>query len=153
MVWYYKGPAAGKYAMNRGADQNATGGHWTADATLTANFEGSGGVGDPGSISGMIDNFMAGDESMDWSVKLNSSNISISNSAADFSTENTAAATTVWTVGGAKAAAAGSWSGDFYNQVAPADGGNDVPTTVVGEFISTYGSVGHMVGAFGAHVE
>ena len=148
----YKGAAIGKYAMNRGADQYATGGHWTADATLTANFEDPD-AADPvaaaGSISGMIDNFMAGGESMDWSVKLNSADIAVFDTDHDF---GLAAAATVWTAGGAKAAAGGSWEGDFHNQVAPPDG-NNVPGTVTGEFTATYGAVGHMTGAFGAHVE
>ena len=148
----YKGAAAGKYAMNRGADQYASGGHWTADATLTANFEADT-VGAAGSISGMIDGFMAGGESKDWSVKLNSSDITIAAGAADFSTTATATATTVWTAGGAAAAAGGSWEGSFYNQTSTADGGNNVPATVAGEFTATYGAVGHMTGAFGANVE
>lgn len=147
----YTGSAAGKYAMNRGADQNATGGHWTADATLVANFEDPTAataalqVAAAGSITGTIDNFMADGEAMDWSVKLNSSAITIAADAADFT------GNTVWTVGGAKGAAGGSWSGAFYDQTAPADGGNDVPSTVAGEFQAVYGSVGHMVGGFGAN--
>ena len=150
----YKGPAVGKYAMNRGADQYASGGHWTANATLTANFEdptqtGADIIAAAGSISGMIDGFMAGGESMDWSVKLNSTPIAVFDTAHDF---GVAAEGTVWTIGGAAAAAGGSWEGDFHNQVAPPDG-NNVPGTVTGEFSAVYGAVGHMVGAFGAHVE
>ena len=148
----YKGAAAGKYAMNRGADQTATGGHWTADATLVANFEdpdqttASARVSAAGSITGTIDNFMADGAAMNWSVKLNSADVTIAADAADFS-----GSTTVWTVGGAKAAAGGAWEGAFYDQTAPADGGNNVPSTVAGEFSARYGDVGHMVGAFGAN--
>ena len=150
----YTGAAAGKYALNRGADQYASGGHWTADATLTANFEdptqtGAAIVNAAGSISGMIDNFMAGGESMDWSVKLNSASIAVFDTDHDFGLP---ADGTEWTIGGAAAADAGMWEGDFHNQVAPPDG-NNVPGTVTGEFTATYGAVGHMTGAFGAHVE
>ncbi|MDE0371019.1 MAG: hypothetical protein OXI73_00520, partial [Rhodospirillales bacterium] len=143
----YEGAAIGKYAMNRGADQYASGGHWTAEATLTANFEGAA-VTDAGSISGMIDNFMADGEAMNWSVKLNMAPIA-DLAGRDF---GLAADGTEWTIDGAAAADAGSWEGDFHNQVAPPDG-NNVPGTVTGEFTATYGAVGHMIGAFGAHVE
>ena len=97
----------------------------------------------------MIDGFMAGGESMDWSVKLNSAPIAAFDTDHDF---GLAADATVWTIGGAKGAAGGSWEGDFHNQVAPPDG-NNVPGTVTGEFTASYGAVGHMTGAFGAHVE
>ena len=148
----YTGAAIGKYALNRGADQYASGGHWTADATLTANFEGAA-VTDTGSISGMIDNFMAGGESMDWSVELNMAPIAAFDTDHDFGlSADAAGGATVWTIGGADAAGGGSWEGDFHNQVAPPDG-NNVPGTVTGEFTATYGAVGHMTGAFGAHVE
>jgi len=146
----YRGSAIGKYALNRGADQYASGGHWTADATLTANFEGgsTAGVAGPGTISGEIDNFMAGGEAMDWSVELESTNITI----ADGNDFSVATDGTVWTIGGADAAAGGMWSGAFHNLVAPPDG-NNVPGSVTGEFTATYGAVGHMTGAFGAHVQ
>ena len=35
----YKGGAAGKYAMQSTTDDSASGGHFTAAATLTANFD------------------------------------------------------------------------------------------------------------------
>ena len=56
----YKGAAAGKYAINPGLS-TASGGHWTADATLTADF---GSEATEGMISGMVENFMAGGETM-----------------------------------------------------------------------------------------
>lgn len=150
----YMGSTIGKYAMDRGADQYASGGRWTADATLTANFEGPAQTGTAiitaaGSISGMIDNFMADGESMDWSVKLNSAPIAAFDTNHDF---GLATSSTAWTIGGAKAAADGMWEGDVHDQVAPPDG-NNVAGTVTGEFTATYGAVGHMTGAFGAHLE
>ena len=86
---------------------------------------------------------------MDWSVKLNSAPIAAFDTDHDF---GLAAEGTEWTIGGAAAADAGMWEGDFHNQVAPPDG-NNVPGTVTGEFTAVYGAVGHMTGAFGAHVE
>ena len=141
----YSGAAAGKYALNPtlpGA--YPSGGHWTASATLTADF-GDGGASDttPGTISGMIDSFMAGGESMAWSVELKE--ITVTDATAEFSltTEGT-----VWSIDGQAGSADGMWSGQFRDQ-----GDNNVPNVVTGEFSSTYGTVGHLIGAFGTHVE
>ena len=73
----YKGAAAGKYAMQSTSDDSASGGHFTAAATLTANFDADTGT-DPNepndvgvSIGGSIDNFMTGDVSRpNWKVTL-----------------------------------------------------------------------------------
>ena len=62
----YTGAAAGKYAIYNPLDSSGHAGHFTADATLTAKFSGTG-----AGISGTIDNFMANGESMPWSVALN----------------------------------------------------------------------------------
>ena len=142
----YKGAAVGKYAMNRGADQYATGGHWTADATLTADF------GDEtarGSISGMIDGFMAGGESMDWTVTLRKVILS-AGAPGEFDSSAATAADDgpVWSIGGMAAAGAGSWKGILYSE-----GKDGVPDAAVGTFSTAYGSVGHMAGAFGVHAE
>ena len=65
----YEGNAAGKFAMSNPLDGTGSGGHFTADATLTAKL---GAIAAPnnGGISGMLDNFMANDESVPWSVEL-----------------------------------------------------------------------------------
>ena len=143
----YKGAAAGKYAINPGLSA-ASGGHWTADATLTADF---GSESENGSISGMVDNFMAGGEMMDWSVALGKVTFATANdgtftSAGDGAT--TAGDDVVWTVGGVDGAEAGSWSGALREA-----GDNNVPTLATGQFSAAHGTVGHMVGAFGAHLE
>ena len=62
----YTGGAAGKFAINNplgGGD----GGHFTANATLSAKFGGD----DDAGMTGNIDNFMANDKLVPWSVKLN----------------------------------------------------------------------------------
>ena len=136
----------GQYAINPGLS-TASGGHWTADATLTADF-GSEAV--PGTISGTVDNFMAGGEMMGWSVALGETVLS---TAGGFDTATDASGDTgtnavVWTIGGVAGAKDGAWSGALYAQ-----GDNNVPTVATGMFSATHGTVGHMTGAFGAHVE
>ena len=144
----YMGAAAGKYAINPGLS-SASGGHWTADATLTANF---GSEAAPGTISGMVDSFMAGGQMMDWSVALGETVLA---SGGTFSTTtdtdtsgDTANNAVVWTIGGVDGAKAGSWEGGLR-----AEGDNDVPTLATGMFSATHGTVGHMIGAFGAHLD
>ncbi len=143
----YKGAAAGKYAINPGLS-SASGGHWTANATLTADFgtEATDGTGD-GTISGVIDGFMAGDEAMDWSVALGETPFSASGSF-DTGDDGADGNAVVWTIGGVAGAEAGAWSGALHEA-----GDNNVPTVATGMFTATHGTVGHMVGAFGAHVE
>ncbi|MDE0374049.1 MAG: hypothetical protein OXI73_16115 [Rhodospirillales bacterium] len=139
----YTGAAAGKYAINPGLSA-ASGGHWTADATLTADF---GSETANGTISGMIENFMSGDTAMDWSVALGATALS---DAGVFSTTtdtsgDTANNAVVWTIGGVDGTEAGSWEGALYGE-----GDNNVPTVTTGMFTGTHGTVGHIVGAFGA---
>ncbi len=157
----YRGSAAGKYAIDPVAPGTyASGGHWTADATLTANFEDPD-VADPvaanGSISGTIDNFMSDGEAMDWSVSLGDTPL-LGTATFDSATASPdpAGDDVVWTISDEAAPEAGSWSGALYDQTAPPDG-NNVPSTATGEFSATYSegghTIGHMTGAFGAHVE
>ena len=142
----YEGAAAGKYAINPGLS-TASGGHWTADATLTADF---GSETAAGTISGKVDSFMAGGQMMDWSVALGETVLA---GTGTFSTTNDTSADTgsnavVWTIGGVAGAEAGSWEGGLR-----AEGDNNVPTLATGMFSATHGTVGHMVGAFGAKNE
>ena len=72
----YKGGAAGKFAMQSTTDDSASGGHFTASATLTANFDADLNPGDENdengvSIGGAITDFMTGDVSRpNWKVTL-----------------------------------------------------------------------------------
>ena len=142
----YTGAAAGKYAINPGLSA-ASGGHWTADATLTASW---GAEDAAGTISGVIDNFMAGDMSMDWSVALGETTMQATGAidTAGDTDATTGSNAVVWTIGGVDGAEAGAWSGALY-----AEGDDNVPTVATGMFSATHGTVGHMIGAFGADLE
>ncbi len=153
----YSGHAAGKFAVSDplGAD-NA--GHFTADATLTAVFA-LDAVG--GGVSGTLDNFMANDEAMPWSVTLlrrgwdtttnGLANVGINDPATEEIDE--AATSTVWSIDDNASAPSGSWMAQMYDEapgtVAEAGDGSDVPTSATGVFQSHFGGVGTMVGAFG----
>lgn len=142
----YEGAAAGKYAINPGLS-TASGGHWTADATLTADF---GSETAAGTISGMVESFMADGQMMDWNVALGATVLSgtgVFNTGTD-TTDDTGSNAVVWTIGGVDGAEAGAWSGGLR-----AEGDNNVPTLATGMFSATHGTVGHMVGAFGTHLE
>ena len=58
------------------------------------------------------------------------------------------ALSTVWSIDGNSAAASGTWSGQMYDD--DDDDGSNVPSTVLGTFQSSFGSIGQMVGGFGA---
>ncbi len=150
----YKGEAAGKYAIDPVAPGTyASGGHWTAKATLTADF---GNETAAGTISGMIDNFMAGGEMMDWSVSLGETGLAAGGTNGAFASAGDGSTTAdddvVWTIGGEAAPESGSWSGNLHDQ-----GKDNRPMGATGEFSATYSedshTIGHIVGAFGAHVE
>ena len=134
----YVGGAAGKYALASSTGGINDVGHFTARATLEADFTNN---TTATAISGTIDYFMGADDmSRDWSVKLNGSAIADAGSFGD------ATAGTEWTIGGSAAADSGMWSGQFY------DAGTDlVPGAATGTFYTEYGTAGRMVGAFGVN--
>ncbi len=138
----YSGSAAGKYAIQPSLSA-ASGGHWTAEATLTADW---GTETAAGTISGMVNNFMAGGEMMEWSVALGETPLSAT--GAFDTSDDTNGNMVVWTIGGVDGAEAGNWSGGLR-----AAGDNGVPTLATGSFMGTHGSVGHILGAFGAHLD
>ena len=143
----YKGAAAGKYAMKSTTDDSASGGHFTAAATLTANFDANTDTGDNAnelgvSIGGEITNFMTGEMSRpNWKVKL-------TGPAPDTDIGVTGVVgTTSWTTGGA-VPGTGDWSAVFYGGME-----EDQPAAVTGEFdaaIPTTGEFARISGAFGA---
>lgn len=80
----YTGKAAGKFAINdplHGGDA----GHFTADATLKAKFGVAGGAG----VTGTINNFMANDKEVPWSVALNNNTL-VTGAGGDAITDTTA---------------------------------------------------------------
>ena len=135
----YMGGAAGKYALSSSTGGLNDAGHFTARATLQADFTNN--MADT-AISGTLDKFMgADDQQRDWEVELGGSEITddgvIGNSEAVDGT--------VWTIGGTDADASGQWSGTLRN-----NGTDDVPQVATGTFYSEYGTAGKMVGGFGA---
>jgi hypothetical protein len=168
----YSGGAAGKYALHNLGDGNSEAGHFTASATLTANFDADadtdlaavGAVSDEEGvmISGMIDDFMTGDMERDWTVTLkmgdqdaNVNGVQGLTSLGDGSTATAFAAgsmTTEWDIGG-NAKGAGTWTVGMYGEDDDADTDANYPLAAVGEFDASLGTVGSIVGAFGATME
>ena len=133
----YMGGAAGKYALASSTGGTNDAGHFTARATLEANFS-------ENNITGTIDDFMGADGmARDWSVELKEAAL-----ATDGTIARAADDDTVWTIGDAAANASGEWSGSLRN-----NGTDLVPKAATGTFYSEYGTAGRMVGAFGANKE
>ena len=155
----YAGKAAGKFAMSNPLDGTGSGGHFTADAMLTAKFGAIAPDANNGGISGTIENFRLNDGSEDpgWSVTLNHAPWGTTGAfESDADTTNTTAEGTVWSIDGNPAPESGTWSGQMYDELpglttdTPPGDGNDTPTTVSGTFYSEFSTIGRMVGAFGA---
>ena len=146
----YVGGAAGKYAISSPAATGGTNdaGHFTATATLEANFTTNDGTDtSTNAITGTIDQFNGADgEPRDWSVKLNGSPIANAGGIGEAGDATAGNAATVWTIGGAAADAAGEWTGNLRNS-----GDDGVPQVATGTFYSEYEEAGRMVGAFGAN--
>ena len=141
----YSGGAAGKYALSSSTGGTNDAGHFTASATLNAEF----GADAANTISGTIDNFVGADgESRDWSVKLNETDITDAGVIDGLGGAGDTAVGTVWTIGGEAAAKSGSWSGNLREM-----GDNNVPDVATGTFHTQYGHGNSMVGAFGANAE
>ena len=145
----YTGGAAGKYSIYNPLDSaDSDSGAFTAASTLTAKF---GNGTDRGTVSGELNNFMAGGSSRDWTVTLKGAGDeaggTISATGA-IAYDGDPTGQTVWSIDGNEANAGGSWSGNFYNA---GDGPGDAPMNAAGTFNSVYGDgVGRMSGAFGA---
>jgi hypothetical protein len=152
----YAGHAAGKFAMDNPLDGTGDGGHFTAEASLSAKFSGTTGVG----ITGTIDNFRLNDGSEDagWSVSLHRADFgtggAISAPTDDGGTTDVNEALgTTWSINDNKAPASGTWSGMMYDEMpgnAPDGDGSNIPTTVTGTFYSEFSTIGRLVGGFGA---
>ena len=148
----YNGKAAGKYAWRNLEADSAHGGHFTADAALTAKFGAPTATNDLG-LTGTVSNFRLNDGTTDpgWSVALNRTGFG--NDGATNDTDTSVTANTVWSVNGNKSPASGRWEATMYDEkpggAAPAGDGSNVPTTATGTFHSEFGGSGRMVGAFG----
>ena len=152
----YKGAAAGKYAIASATEDTYEGGHFTAMATLEADFDADStpeaaptaaandrlGI----ALSGTIDNFMTGDVSRpNWMVTLTADSDATAAGAQpvdDLGSETgeglaSPALTTEWSIGGAQKGT-GTWTAMFY-------GGDDNATTN-----TTH--PGAATGTFNAHI-
>ena len=135
----YEGGAAGKYALYSATGGTNDAGHFTAKATLEADFNAD-------MITGTIDQFMGADGmSRDWSVELKKSTIGDTGPISSDGTAAGAGNQTVWTIGDTAADPGGAWSGTL-----KANGNDGVPSVATGTFTSKYSTSGEMVGAFGA---
>ncbi len=143
----YKGGAAGMYALQSSTGGTNDAGQFTADAELTATFNGGRNDDPSHKITGTIDSFMGSDGmSRDWSVELKQ--ISIVGQTGGFSTLTLDGKTTTWSMGGTAASDSGAWEGALFKK-------NDaeVPTAGTGVFYSEYENAGRMTGAFGVNLE
>ena len=148
----YRGGAAGKYALSSVTGGTNDAGHFTARATLEADFG-------KDEVTGTIDQFMADGESKDWTVELKKSALFNDGTVIGDRTRtgiDTAAATaddvaqkTVWTIGETAAAASGEWSGALKDTANTKTDTTGVPKVGTGTFYTEYGTAGRMVGAFG----
>ena len=136
----YVGGAAGKYALTSSTGGTNDAGHFTAMATLEADFTNN--TNTDSGITGTIDMFVGADgQSRDWEVELMGSAIS------DIGVIGNSDATggTAWTIGDTAADGSGQWSGSLWN-----NGDDGVPKVATGTFYTQYGTAGKMVGGFGA---
>ena len=135
----YMGGAAGKYALHSSTGGTNDAGHFTAQATLEADFNDD-------MVSGTIDNFMGADgQSRDWSVELKETDIG-DDGAIDGIVGDDVQVGTVWTIDGTAAGQSGQWSGSLRD-----NGDDGVPKVATGTFYSKYSTAGTMVGGFGVN--
>ena len=137
----YVGGAVGKYALHSSSGGTNDAGHFTAKATLEADFKDD-------MIMGTINEFMGADgKSRNWSVELKKSGIG--NTGVITGSDGTGdPMKTVWTIGDTAAPESGQWSGNLWD-----NGDDSVPKVATGTFFSTYSNDGKIVGAFGANKE
>ena len=134
----YSGAAAGKFAIRSTLGGVAEAGHFTANATLTADFSAD-------EITGLLDNFMGGEQV--WSVELMKAGIG---DGGTFGGISCTTCTTQWTIEDVSEEKGGNWGGTFYGPIAAGKDGAGTPMSANGTFSAEYGSIGHMLGAFGA---
>ena len=138
----YEGRAAGKYVTETYTAGRLVGGdpgHFTATASLEANFSETTGDVPIDMIRGSIDNFVlsSGNDASDWLVTLNNAT-----EGAQFGS------TTDVTFGGPTVTGAGNWRGAFYD-AAPATPVGGAPGTVAGTF-DAHAPGASITGGFGA---
>ena len=135
----YTGGAAGKFALYSSTGGTNDAGHFTARATLEADFNAD-------MITGTIDQFMDADgQPRNWSVELMKQGVGATGQIlGDDGADGGTPKMTKWTIDDTTAGANGQWSGNLYD-----NGDDGVPKVGTGTFYSRYSSSGRMVGAFG----
>ena len=133
----YEGPAIGQYAIDAPLSSVSSHGSFNARARLEANF---GNATTAGNISGSITRF---NEKPGWAVTLQNATITDNGSIRGGGVS--------WTIDDTTEAALqpGTWMGEFHAGVDPYI--DTYPTGVTGSFDANYGTIGRMIGAFGAH--
>ena len=139
----YNGAAVGKVAIYSSLLGAGEAGHFKADAKLIASF---GGESVPGSISGIIDDFVVGDDDdprEGWSVDFDSAAIDTTASGGVHFT-----GTTTWAIDGLPDTGAGHYSGTFYESET-VGGANTAPAEAGGTFDAQFeAATARMIGAF-----
>ena len=145
----YSGLAVGKFAI---AGFPNTGGHFTADASLSVNFEGTT-TSPAGNVEGAVTNFMVGGAEMPWRVDFANVDLAANGRFGHTSTGNTA----TWTIDGIASVDdatnnRGSYDGHLQRNNVDTD---LVPISATGTWQVPYVTAnsseafGHMIGAFG----
>ena len=157
----YTGGAAGKYAMKSLLEDVTTGGHWTASAELTANFDADSDPDVDGNdengvmVSGMITDFMTGDTAQAWTVKLmadgdlTADGIQPADDLSEVIDGTAGRRTTEWDFGGS-VKAAGSWTPTFHGADAALTADTDLPMAVTGTFDAMVSGLAQISGGFAA---
>lgn len=153
----YRGHAAGKVGFHSPLPNSRNvGGHFTADVTLEADFQGlTAGSESWGTMTGTIDGFVVNDRAMDdWEVKLLTIQTGGQNSESNiqgFTTEPAQGVSfsgrTTWSIDGSMAS---DEMGAAYGVLLDAHEDSGLPLTTVGHFTARYGGIGSMTGGFGA---
>ncbi len=156
----YEGPAIGWYAINDPLNEKGDGGEFTATAKLKAQF-GTANLNADTGLTGTIDRFRLKGGSGDpgWSVTLNkaawTTDPSLATDAQKGHIVNTEK--TVWSINGVKAAPAGSWVANLYDDkpgtVENGGDGSNHPTAIMGKWQAGHGGTHRMVGAFGTELQ
>ncbi len=156
----YEGPAIGWYAINDPLNEKGDGGEFTATAKLKAQF-GTANLNADTGLTGTIDRFRlkGGSGDPDWSVTLNkaawTTDPSLATDAQKGHIVNTEK--TVWSINGVKAAPAGSWVANLYDDkpgtVENGGDGSNHPTAIMGKWQAGHGGTHRMVGAFGTELQ
>ena len=159
----YRGHAAGKVGFYNPllSDRNV-GGHFTADATLTVDFQDLADDGSSqswGTMTGTLDGFMVNGVAVnDWEVKLlstrdtNRSSGFVESNIQGFPSSEPErgveySGVTTWSIDGKTA---NDQEGKHYGVFLDAHEDSGLPLTTVGHFTAQYGSIGSMTGGFGA---